>query len=223
METHRKVQIKIRSGRDGHTRRSSTTSRREHVPNEVIEREIGVEDNITKDIERKQLVWYGHVKHMSDYRLPKKVLLWQRNIRRKRGRPKLEWKCIIHKSMSGRNLTPEELLTIAPWKPDEPEDFTNEPLTSMGDAKEVQDAVESTSATPFAQPIIAASKSKAQKQSEYRQRIAASRTPAPTQDLRCSFSDLLIMHADDKYCRHADKYCRRQERANCHFASSRDS
>ncbi|KAL3281141.1 hypothetical protein HHI36_004361 [Cryptolaemus montrouzieri] len=40
-------------------RRSSRTSRREHVPNEVIKREMGVEDNITKDIERKQLVWYG--------------------------------------------------------------------------------------------------------------------------------------------------------------------
>ncbi|KAL3287571.1 hypothetical protein HHI36_002038, partial [Cryptolaemus montrouzieri] len=40
----------------------------------------------------------------------------------------------------------------------------------------------SDTATPFAQPIIAASKSKAQKQREYRQRIAASRTPAPAQD-----------------------------------------
>ncbi|KAL3285578.1 hypothetical protein HHI36_000108 [Cryptolaemus montrouzieri] len=30
-------------------RRSSRTSRTEHVPNEVIKREMGVEDNITKD------------------------------------------------------------------------------------------------------------------------------------------------------------------------------
>ncbi|KAL3276998.1 hypothetical protein HHI36_012360, partial [Cryptolaemus montrouzieri] len=33
-------------------RRSSRTSRREHVPNEVIKSEMDVEDNITKDIER---------------------------------------------------------------------------------------------------------------------------------------------------------------------------
>ncbi|PZC75234.1 hypothetical protein B5X24_HaOG206541 [Helicoverpa armigera] len=63
-------------------------------------------------------------------------------------------------------------------QPDEPEDFTNEPLPSMSEPMEVQDAVASTIATPFAQSIIAASKSRAQKQREYRQRIAASRTPA---------------------------------------------
>ncbi|KAL3277472.1 hypothetical protein HHI36_012818 [Cryptolaemus montrouzieri] len=65
---------------------------------------------------------------------------------------------------------------------DEPEDFTNEPLPSMSELMEVQDALASTSATPFALPIIAASKSKAQKQREYKQRIAADRTPAPAQD-----------------------------------------
>nr|XP_049702615.1 zinc finger protein 143 isoform X2 [Helicoverpa armigera] len=63
-------------------------------------------------------------------------------------------------------------------QPDEPEDFTNEPLPSKSEPMEVQDAVASTLATPFAQSIIAASKSRAQKQREYRQRIAASRTPA---------------------------------------------
>nr|XP_037874159.1 uncharacterized protein LOC101743591 isoform X3 [Bombyx mori] len=62
-------------------------------------------------------------------------------------------------------------------QPDVPEDFTNEPLPSMNVPMEVEDAVASTLATPFAQPIIFASKSKAQKQREYRQRIAASRTP----------------------------------------------
>ncbi|CAG4988173.1 unnamed protein product [Colias eurytheme] len=54
----------------------------------------------------------------------------------------------------------------------------NKPLPSMSEPTEVQDALASTLATPFAQPIITASKSKAQKQREYRQRIKASRTPA---------------------------------------------
>ncbi|KAL3268310.1 hypothetical protein HHI36_007428 [Cryptolaemus montrouzieri] len=49
-------------------------------------------------------------------------------------------------------------------QPDEPEDFTNEPLPSMSEPMGVQDAVAPTSATPCAQTIIAASKSKAQKQ-----------------------------------------------------------
>lgn len=71
-------------------------------------------------------------------------------------------------------------------QPDDPEDFTNEPLPSMSEPMEVEDALASTLATPFAQPIIASSKSKAQKQREYRQRIAASRTPAQAADARKS-------------------------------------
>ncbi|KAJ3661518.1 hypothetical protein Zmor_005912 [Zophobas morio] len=50
-------------------------------------------------------------------------------------------------------------------KPDKPEDVTNKPLPSMSEPMEVQDAVAFTLATPFAQPIIAASKSKAQNHS----------------------------------------------------------
>ncbi|KAL3286220.1 hypothetical protein HHI36_000731, partial [Cryptolaemus montrouzieri] len=49
-------------------------------------------------------------------------------------------------------------------QPDKPEDFTNEPLPSKRKPMEVQDALASTSETPFAQPIIAASKSKALEQ-----------------------------------------------------------
>ncbi|CAK1553012.1 unnamed protein product [Leptosia nina] len=58
-------------------------------------------------------------------------------------------------------------------QPDEPKDITNE-LPSMSEPMEVQDAVAST----LAQTIFAPYKSKAQKQREYRQRIAASRTLA---------------------------------------------
>ncbi|KAJ8705682.1 hypothetical protein PYW08_012728 [Mythimna loreyi] len=63
-------------------------------------------------------------------------------------------------------------------KLDEPEDVKNEPLPLKSEPIEVENAVASTLATPFAQPIFAAFKSKAQKQREYRQRLAASRTPA---------------------------------------------
>ncbi|KAL3271920.1 hypothetical protein HHI36_022390 [Cryptolaemus montrouzieri] len=96
-------------------RRSSRTSRREHVPNEVMKREMGADDNITKDIERKQLVSYGHEKRTADYRLPKEVLLWQPNISRKRGRPKLEWNVSFHKSISEINLTPEDTENRHQW------------------------------------------------------------------------------------------------------------
>lgn len=65
-------------------------------------------------------------------------------------------------------------------QPDEPMDLTDLPLPSRSNVlTEAQDAAALTSATPFAEPlIIAAPKSKAQKQREYRQHIAASRTSA---------------------------------------------
>ena len=65
-------------------------------------------------------------------------------------------------------------------QPDEPMDLMDLPLPSRSNVlTEAQDAATSTSTTPFAEPpTIAAPKSKAQKQREYRQRIAASRTPA---------------------------------------------
>ncbi|XP_047993196.1 uncharacterized protein LOC125231705 [Leguminivora glycinivorella] len=62
-------------------------------------------------------------------------------------------------------------------QPDEPMGLTDLPPPSTSNM--TQDAAVSTSAMPFAEPLItAAPKSKAQRQREYRQRIAASRTPA---------------------------------------------
>ncbi|XP_047522213.1 uncharacterized protein LOC125061088 isoform X24 [Pieris napi] len=68
---------------------------------------------------------------------------------------------------SNRTQRKKEITAYNPTmekKPDEPENVTNKPLPSMSEPTEVQDAVASTLATPFAQPIITASKSKAQRQ-----------------------------------------------------------
>ncbi|XP_047522229.1 uncharacterized protein LOC125061088 isoform X39 [Pieris napi] len=81
---------------------------------------------------------------------------------------------------SNRTQRKKEITAYNPTmgkKPDELEDVTNK-LPSMSEPTEVQDPVASTLATLFAQPIMTASKSKAQRQREYRQRLKASRTPA---------------------------------------------
>ncbi|CAH2217601.1 jg13530 [Pararge aegeria aegeria] len=64
-------------------------------------------------------------------------------------------------------------------QPDERVNLTNEPLfPGIPVPMEVQEVVASTSATLFAKPKTAARKSRAQIQREYRQRMAASKTPA---------------------------------------------
>jgi hypothetical protein len=42
-------------------------------------------------IEKKSLQWYGHAKRMSEERIPKLILEWAPQDRRKRGRPRKKW------------------------------------------------------------------------------------------------------------------------------------
>lgn len=97
-------------------RRSLCISRRDHITNEAIKQRMGIEGGIMKDIEQKQLTWYGHIKCMPDSRLPKQILEWQPVERRRRGRPKLEWQREVYKTMSERNLTDQDCEDRRGWK-----------------------------------------------------------------------------------------------------------
>jgi hypothetical protein len=41
--------------------------------------------NTVDDIRKKRLIWYGHVKRMEEERLPKQLLEWRAEGRRRRG------------------------------------------------------------------------------------------------------------------------------------------
>lgn len=68
-----------------------------------------------ESIERKQLVWYGHVQRMGEDRLPKKILKWIPPQRRKRGRPKMMWIQGIRRSMSERGLSDDDCNNRTNW------------------------------------------------------------------------------------------------------------
>ncbi|XP_044760299.1 uncharacterized protein LOC123317755 [Coccinella septempunctata] len=85
-------------------RRSLRISRRERIRNETVKEMMGIEGTLMDDIEKRQLIWYGHIQRMSETRLPKQVMNWQPAERRKRGRPKTSWKQGVVKAMSTRNL-----------------------------------------------------------------------------------------------------------------------
>ena len=53
---------------------------------------------------RKQLIWYGHVERMHPTRLPKIIINWKLEGRKKRGRPRRTWKDGICTAMGERNL-----------------------------------------------------------------------------------------------------------------------
>ncbi|KAF2881456.1 hypothetical protein ILUMI_24742 [Ignelater luminosus] len=86
-------------------RRLLRISRRDRMRNEMVRERVGIEGTITNDIERKQLIWYGHVQRMEEQKIPKQVLNWIPPVRRKKERPKKTWIEGIRKSMSKKNLT----------------------------------------------------------------------------------------------------------------------
>ncbi|KAL3271963.1 hypothetical protein HHI36_022432 [Cryptolaemus montrouzieri] len=54
-------------------RRSTRISTRDRIQNGEIRRRVGLEDTLTNEIDRRQLICYGHVQKMDNYRLPKQV------------------------------------------------------------------------------------------------------------------------------------------------------
>jgi len=61
-------------------------------------------DTILDEIARKQLIWYGHVEGMDLTRLPKIIINWKSEGRKKRGRLRRTWKDGIYTAMSKRGL-----------------------------------------------------------------------------------------------------------------------
>jgi hypothetical protein len=62
------------------------------------------EDTILDEITRKQLISYRHVERMDPTRLPKIMINWKLEGRKKRGRPQRTWKDEIYTAMSERDL-----------------------------------------------------------------------------------------------------------------------
>ena len=85
-------------------RTSCRISRKDIIRNVTIRQQIELEETIIKEIEQKQLAWYGHVQRMAEGRLPKIALNWMPKQRRIRGRPKKNWMEGIKKAMNERNL-----------------------------------------------------------------------------------------------------------------------
>ena len=51
-----------------------------------------------------KFIWYGHVERMDPTRLPKIMIQWKPEGRKKRGRPRRTWKDGIYTALNGRDL-----------------------------------------------------------------------------------------------------------------------
>ena len=88
----------------GILRRSTRITRKGRIRNATIRQQIGLEETIIKEIEQKQLTWYGHVQRMAEGRLPGIALRWMPRQLRAQGRPKKNWMEGMRKAMNEINL-----------------------------------------------------------------------------------------------------------------------
>ena len=69
---------------------------------------------ILDDITRKQLIWYSHVERMDPTRLPKIMIHWKPE-EKKRGRTRRTWKDGIYTAISERHLRTGEWNNRRQW------------------------------------------------------------------------------------------------------------
>jgi len=65
---------------------------------------MDAQDMTLEDITRKLLIWYGHAERMDPTRLPKIMIHWKPEGRKKRGRPRRTWKDGIYTAMNEKDL-----------------------------------------------------------------------------------------------------------------------
>jgi hypothetical protein len=97
-------------------RRSDRKPRKEKVVNGTIREIMEVGKNILEVTEEKRLRWFGHVKRMPGNRLPLKILEWEPEGTRRRGRPKERWIDGVIRSMTNHGLTEVDTRDRDGWR-----------------------------------------------------------------------------------------------------------
>jgi hypothetical protein len=96
--------------------RSVRKSRKEKVRNGTIRASMEVGKNILEVTEEKRLRWFGQGKRMPGNRLPRKILEWEPEGTRRRGRPKERWIDGVRRSMTNHRLREEDTRDRDRWR-----------------------------------------------------------------------------------------------------------
>ena len=95
--------------------RKESISKLDRKTNEYIRGKMDAQDMILDVITRKKLIWYGHVERMDPTRLPKIMIYWKPEGRKKRGRPRRTLKDGIYTAMNERDLRMGEWNNRRQW------------------------------------------------------------------------------------------------------------
>jgi hypothetical protein len=95
-------------------RRTARISKLDRKTNGCIRGKMDAQDMILDDITWKHLIWYGHVERMDPTRLPKIMIQWKPE-GKKRSRPRRTWKDGIYTVMNERDLRVGEWNNRRQW------------------------------------------------------------------------------------------------------------
>jgi hypothetical protein len=86
------------------------------LKNEHTKEIMGVKGkpDITDIIQKKRLQWYGHVKRMAEDRMPKLIMEWIPEEKRKRGCPRKTWMEGVQAAMT-TSLEPDQWRNREEW------------------------------------------------------------------------------------------------------------
>lgn len=96
-------------------RRAARKSRIERIRNSEIRKIMKAEETILTTIDKKRLNWYGHLQRMPENRIPKAIMNWQPEGRRKKGRPARKWDHCVRDSLQNFQLNPEDAMDRDKW------------------------------------------------------------------------------------------------------------
>ena len=77
------------------------------VRNEEVHLRAGIERELESRSDQRVLRWFGHVKRIDDYRMPRRVLMAEVSGGRVRGRPRLGWMDGVEVALGNRVMTVE--------------------------------------------------------------------------------------------------------------------
>ena len=97
-------------------RRAARKSRMDKIRNQRIRELMEVDRNILEVIEERKMRWFGHVERMGEDRIPKMILEWNAEGRRRRGKPREQWMDGIRRSMNRMELTEEDAQDRDLWR-----------------------------------------------------------------------------------------------------------
>ena len=93
----------------------SGVTKRDMIRNERIRGTTKVTE-ISKKIQERRLVWYGHVMRREEQYIGKRVMSMNVDGRRRRERPCLRWTDCIRSDLRGKGLSEEEAQNRGQWK-----------------------------------------------------------------------------------------------------------